>query len=166
MNPIWLIVEYASARLMSNCPIEASAAYSAETRPITSTTVSAVPEISNRTCERTTRYTPAVTIVAAWISAETGVGPSMASGSQTWSGSWADLPIAPASSSSEIAVAVPCVSSPAASPNTVSKSSEPTCTKISATPSSIAASPILVVTNAFFAALDAAGRSYQKPINR
>ena len=27
-------------------------------------------------------YTPAVTIVAAWISAETGVGPAIASGSQ------------------------------------------------------------------------------------
>ena len=36
-----------------------------------------------RRCERTIRYTPAVTIVAAWISAETGVGPAMASGSQT-----------------------------------------------------------------------------------
>ncbi len=34
-------------------------------------------------CERTTMYTPAVTMVAAWISALTGVGPSMASGSQT-----------------------------------------------------------------------------------
>jgi hypothetical protein len=31
-------------------------------------------------------YTPAVTIVAAWISAETGVGPSIASGSQTYRG--------------------------------------------------------------------------------
>jgi hypothetical protein len=30
---------------------------------------------------RATRYTPAVTMVAAWIRAETGVGPSMASGS-------------------------------------------------------------------------------------
>ena len=28
-------------------------------------------------------YTPAVTIVAAWMSAETGVGPAIASGSQT-----------------------------------------------------------------------------------
>ena len=28
-------------------------------------------------------YTPAATMVAAWISALTGVGPSMASGSQT-----------------------------------------------------------------------------------
>ena len=35
---------------------------------------------------------PAVTIVAAWISAETGVGPSIASGSQTWSGNCALLP--------------------------------------------------------------------------
>ena len=31
---------------------------------------------------RVIRKTPAVTIVAAWIRAETGVGPSMASGSQ------------------------------------------------------------------------------------
>ena len=39
--------------------------------------------------------TPAATIVAAWIRAETGVGPSMASGSHTCSGNWADLPTAP-----------------------------------------------------------------------
>ena len=32
---------------------------------------------------RAMRYTPAVTIVAAWISADTGVGPAIASGSQT-----------------------------------------------------------------------------------
>ncbi len=32
---------------------------------------------------RAIRYTPAVTIVAAWMRAETGVGPSIASGSQT-----------------------------------------------------------------------------------
>ena len=34
-------------------------------------------------------------MVAAWISAETGVGPAMASGSQTYSGNCADLPHAP-----------------------------------------------------------------------
>ena len=38
---------------------------------------------------------PAVTIVAAWISALTGVGPAIASGSQTYSGICADLPVAP-----------------------------------------------------------------------
>ena len=42
-----------------------------------------------------TRKTPAVTIVAACIRADTGVGPSMASGSQVCNPSWADLPIAP-----------------------------------------------------------------------
>ena len=36
-----------------------------------------------------------MTIVAACIRAETGVGPSIASGSQTCSGNWADLPTAP-----------------------------------------------------------------------
>ena len=40
----------------------------------------------------------AVTMVAAWINAETGVGPAMASASQVCSGSWADLPTAPPSS--------------------------------------------------------------------
>ena len=44
---------------------------------------------------RATRYTPATTIVAACISAETGVGPSMASGSQICSGNMADFPAPP-----------------------------------------------------------------------
>ncbi len=44
---------------------------------------------------RTTRNTPAVTMVAAWISAETGVGPSIASGSQVCRKNCADLPMAP-----------------------------------------------------------------------
>jgi hypothetical protein len=48
--------------------------------------------------------TPAVTMVAAWISAETGVGPSIASGSQVCSRNCADLPIAPMNSSRQITV--------------------------------------------------------------
>ena len=47
---------------------------------------------------RQTRNTPAVTIVAAWISADTGVGPSIASGSQVCRNSCADFPIAPTNS--------------------------------------------------------------------
>jgi hypothetical protein len=39
--------------------------------------------LAKSTALRPTMYTPAVTIVAAWIRAETGVGPSIASGSQT-----------------------------------------------------------------------------------
>src|SRR4051794_21262476 len=57
---------------------------------------------------RAIKYTPAVTMVAAWMRADTGVGPSMASGSQTYSGSWADLPTAPRNSNRAAAVAVPC----------------------------------------------------------
>ena len=41
------------------------------------------------------KKTPAVTIVAAWIRAETGVGPSIASGNQVWSPNCADLPTTP-----------------------------------------------------------------------
>ena len=52
-------------------------------------------DAANSGVQRATIYTPAVTIVAAWIRALTGVGPSMASGSQTCSGNWALLPQAP-----------------------------------------------------------------------
>src|SRR5690349_309558 len=38
---------------------------------------------------------PAVTMVAAWMRAETGVGPAIASGSQTYSGICALLPVQP-----------------------------------------------------------------------
>ena len=42
-----------------------------------------------------TRNTPATTIVAAWISADTGVGPSIASGNQMCKGNMALLPAPP-----------------------------------------------------------------------
>ena len=41
---------------------------------------------------------PATTMVAAWISADTGVGPAMASGSQVWRMNWPDFDITAASS--------------------------------------------------------------------
>ena len=46
-------------------------------------------------------------MVAAWINALTGVGPSMASGSQVYRGSCADLPMAPIKRQIAMAVAVP-----------------------------------------------------------
>src|ERR1700759_4052021 len=63
--------------------------------PITTTKESAACESSNSGNMRATMKMPAVTIVAAWISAEIGVGPSIESGSHTCSGTCADLPIAP-----------------------------------------------------------------------
>ena len=53
---------------------------------------------------RATMKMPAVTIVAAWISAEIGVGPSIESGSQTCSGTCALLPIAPMKRQMQITV--------------------------------------------------------------
>ena len=50
------------------------------------------------------RYTPAVTIVAAWMSADTGVGPAIASGSQTYSGSCALFPAQPMNRKRQIVV--------------------------------------------------------------
>ncbi len=44
---------------------------------------------------RSSRKIPAETIVAAWIMALTGVGPSIASGNQTCSGNCALLPTVP-----------------------------------------------------------------------
>src|SRR5579872_626286 len=63
--------------------------------PMMSTKDNAVSESSNSGDMRATMKMPAVTMVAAWISAEMGVGPSMESGSQMCSGTWADLPMAP-----------------------------------------------------------------------
>src|ERR1700759_3246312 len=65
----------------------------------------------------TIRYTPAVTMVAAWINADTGVGPSIASPNQAWSGTCADLAQAPESSSNPIQVSALWLA-PAAWPNT------------------------------------------------
>ena len=63
--------------------------------PIHITTVSAVSDSSNKGDMRATMKIPAVTMVAAWINADMGVGPSMESGSHTCSGNCADFPMAP-----------------------------------------------------------------------
>src|SRR5258705_2180392 len=89
---------------MSVCTQAIVAAISAVSPVTTPTTASAKGAALKSGAQRATRYTPAVTIVAAWISAETGVGPSIASGSQTCSGSLADLAAAATKSSSAIAV--------------------------------------------------------------
>ena len=76
----------------------------AVTAPMISMKLSAVSDSSNSGDMRVTMKMPAVTMVAAWIRAEIGVGPSMESGSQTCSGAWADLPIAPINRQIQITV--------------------------------------------------------------
>ena len=53
------------------------------TAPMIATTFIAATEPSKTGNMRATKNTPAVTIVAAWIRALTGVGPAIASGSHT-----------------------------------------------------------------------------------
>src|SRR5213594_164234 len=101
--PNWLTVEYASTRLMSFCTRPIDAAQMAVAAPITATRPRAVGARTYSAFDRATMYTPAVTMVAAWIKALTGVGPSMASGSQTYRGICADFPVAPTKSRIEIA---------------------------------------------------------------
>ncbi|EKD42741.1 MAG: hypothetical protein ACD_73C00037G0001 [uncultured bacterium] len=45
-------------------------------------------------------------MVAAWIKADTGVGPAMASGNHIYKGICADLPVAPTKSAKPIIVAI------------------------------------------------------------
>src|SRR5687768_2350385 len=80
---------------MSVCTRAIVAPSTAVAAPTTATVAMAVSDWTNRGASRATKYTPAVTIVAAWISAETGVGPSIASGSHTCSGICALFPHAP-----------------------------------------------------------------------
>ncbi len=82
-------------RLMSFCTRPIVAAKKAVIPPITVTTIRAFGAASNSGDRRATMNTPAVTIVAAWISAETGVGPSIASGSQVCSRNCATCPWPP-----------------------------------------------------------------------
>ena len=90
--------------------VTASATDAAKTSvavPISALMSAAVGASSKSGCVRAIRYTPAVTIVAAWIRALTGVGPSIASGSQVWSGSCADLANAPTRISRHAATSEP-----------------------------------------------------------
>src|ERR1035438_3298072 len=79
---------------MSLLTIPSSPMKNAVVEPMISTVDSAVSDSSNSGDMRATMNMPAVTMVAAWINAEIGVGPSMESGSQMCRGTCADLPMA------------------------------------------------------------------------
>src|ERR1041384_3106397 len=100
MKPSCEHVEYASTRLISNCATAIVAEKIAVMQPIHITkSITHLPGSAvNNGNIRPTMNTPAATIVAAWISALTGVGPSIASGNHTCNGNCALLPIAPQNS--------------------------------------------------------------------
>src|SRR3569833_1553203 len=89
---------------MSFWTMPRNAMNSAVVAPMMVTNASAMTENSISGLMRATMMMPAVTMVAAWISAEIGVGPSIESGSHTCSGTWALLPIAPMKRQMQIAL--------------------------------------------------------------
>src|SRR5258708_39920025 len=104
MYPSCESVEYATTRLMSLFTTPSNPMKNAVVAPMTSTNDNAVSECSNSGDMRATMKIPAVTIVAAWMSAEIGVGPSIESGNQTGSGTCADLAMAPMKRQMQIGV--------------------------------------------------------------
>ena len=155
---------------MSVCTSAIVAAISSVAAPITAPTSCAAGASSNSGCMRAIRYTPAVTIVAAWISALTGVGPSIASGSHVCSGICADFANAPTSSSTQPGdeVALSPVREARAGRRGTSprKSSVWVCLKMKNVPSTSPASPTTLITNALIPARVAVVRRYQKEISR
>ena len=114
-----------------------------------------------------------MTIVAAWMRADTGVGPSIASGSQTCSGNWALLPIAPMNTSSATANSGMTLASPVWSivsmDSRMLRVAAPAAlvfTKIAMIPSANPTSPTRLTMNAFLAASAAERLRYQKPMSR
>ena len=94
----------------------------------------------------------------------TGVGPSIASGSHVWSGICADFATAPPSRPS--ATRFVCVDERLKSRASNERERDFVCAMRMKKASAIVASPNAFITNAFFAACTALGRSCQKPISR
>ena len=95
MKPICDMVLNASTLLISVWVQAMMAATSADITPIQVTKFKAMASIEKMGNNLATKNTPATTMVAAWIRAETGVGPSIASGNQICKGNIADLPAPP-----------------------------------------------------------------------
>jgi len=141
---------------MSFCIRPIVAAKSAVAAPTVATTAMVAGASTYRKLSRAIMYTPAVTMVAAWINALTGVGPAIASGSHTYNGSCADFPVAPTNSSRVTAVTVAgersCARA-AISPKLNDGAPLPRFQKSTNRPSRNPASPMRLTTNAFFPAL-------------
>src|SRR3954451_16605772 len=107
-------------------------------------------------------------MVAAWIREETGVGPSMASGSQVCSGTWADLANAPTSSRMQPATSSgwSTVKTRSTAAKVLRKSSVPVPLKMKYVPSTSPTSPSTLITNALMPAEVAVVRRYQNEIRK
>ena len=107
--------------------------------------------------------------MAAWISAETGVGPAIASGSHTWSGNCADLPIVPPNSSSAAAEMSAVEAPPLATSSPISPMFEvvnPVMNTRAKIPNMNGTSPTRVVMKALIAEPEFSLSSHQWPIRK
>src|SRR5690606_22094948 len=93
---------------MSFCAIAIVAAMMAVSAPTIAITIIMVGAFNTIGESRASRYNPLVTMVAAWMSAETGVGPAIASGNQVNNGICALLPVAAKKSRSTDQFSVDC----------------------------------------------------------
>lgn len=87
------IVDQARMRLTSTCKKAVTAAYTIVAATAIARTHWAAGAACSKGASKVKTHVPAATMVAAWMSAEAGVGPSMASTSQSWNGICADLPM-------------------------------------------------------------------------
>ena len=99
--------------------------------------------------------------------ADTGVGPAMASGSQVWSGNWADFPMTPMNSADAPTTSAVRPMSPLMAAKLMSFMSNvmPAAKNRVTMPTSRPMSPVRVVRNALRAALEFSCFSHQWPIN-
>ena len=135
--------------------------------PMLRQTVMALAEWLKKGKMRANMYTPAATMVAECSSALTGVGPSMASGSQVSSGNCALLPMTPPKMSRAETVSRTGESRSAACGPFMSRIFRlPKWMSTTSRPRKKAMSPKRVMTKAFFPASLALNFSYQNPIRR
>ena len=97
-------MEYAITRFRSFWKRPTEAAKNEVKAPITETITRTDSLFSKKIEQRIIKKTPDTTSVAAWIKAETGVGPSIASGNQIWSDNCADFPRTPQKRRNDIIV--------------------------------------------------------------
>src|SRR3990172_2985789 len=172
MYPSWEIVENARTLLMSYATTAIVAEKIAVKPPIAAMTRIAVKGAwtfgtagTRKMNDRAVRYTPALTIVAAWMRALTVVGPSIASGNHACSGNWALFPTAPPNRRSGMIVRSSGLRTLSRDAISVNRS-VPNWFQMMRTPTRKRTSPTRVTMNAFLAAAAASGLWYQKPISR
>jgi len=141
-------VEYAKSALLSRRSSASAAATTTVTPPTRLSVHTHSGTVANTGAIRASRYTPALTMVAEWRYADTGVGAAMALGNQKWNGNWADFVNAPSATSTTTAGNMGLASSALGSAMTPLMEVVPVAAMMSRKPASMANPPPAVTSNA------------------